>query len=74
MVCDGRFKLVRGFDAAKPDKRTDGGADYTPSEKNTVGDALLLFDIENDPHEARDLSKERADLVERLGKLLPAAG
>lgn len=55
MVWDGRYKLITGFD---PGAQDQGKA----KNKRT-----LLFDLENDPLENKDLASSERDLVSRLG-------
>ena len=63
MVTDGRYKLIRGFDLAKPQVRVS----------DAKSDAILLFDLENDPNEASDLAETQPGIVERLKQRLPAS-
>lgn len=71
MVCDGRYKLIRGFDAAKPDRRSEGGEKYEGPVGGKLSETYLLFDLENDPNEGVDISKDQQAIVDALTKLLP---
>jgi arylsulfatase len=55
LVFDGRYKLVRLASA--------GGDALEPQ--------LHLFDLQDDPHETRDVASERPEVVARLQPLLP---
>jgi arylsulfatase len=61
LVFDGRYKLVAGQWKGKA--KSDG----------TGADGLVLFDLEEDPAETRDVSASRPEVVQRLRPQLPAA-
>lgn len=71
MVCDGRYKLVRGFDASKPDKQSDDAKNNGKPDDSAMNESLLLFDLDRDPDEGSDSSKEQPELLERMSKMLP---
>ena len=64
MVTDGRYKLIAGFDPAwakNPNSRLD-----------TAELPLILFDLDADPTELRDIAAEQPEIVARLqAALLP---
>jgi hypothetical protein len=72
MVLDGRYKLIRGFDPAGKDPR--GGSYEAPAPKESVyrQDPVLLFDLESDPTEQKNLAEANPALVDRLSEFLPA--
>jgi arylsulfatase A-like enzyme len=72
MVLDGRYKLIRGFDPAGKDPR--GGSYEAPAAKESVyrQDPVLLFDLESDPTEQKNLAEANPALVDRLSEFLPA--
>lgn len=65
LVFDGRYKLVAGYAlaGARPLAGGGGAAEVPP----------LLFDLQADPWEERDLASERPDVVERLAEGLRRA-
>ena len=68
MVFDGRYKLVRGFDAAevRAARLISGGSKEVPP---------MLFDLEADPMENSDIAGNAPDVVARLsGLLAPTRG
>lgn len=71
MVTDGRFKLIRGFDPAAPAGRSDDDDGDTLAAP--AGDPpLVLFDLENDPHELTDIAAQQPAVVAAMEKRLPA--
>lgn len=56
MVCDGRYKLIKGFDPSRGKQKNDA--------------ALMLFDLKNDPLENNDLAGKEKDIVARMLQLL----
>jgi arylsulfatase A-like enzyme len=70
MVCDGRYKLVRGFDPRLPSPLR--------SRPDAPTGPLLLFDLQNDPCEKMDIAAANPKVVARLKKRLsqpePASG
>ncbi|GMU90991.1 MAG: arylsulfatase [Candidatus Hydrogenedentota bacterium] len=71
LVCDGRYKLVRGFNASKPDKRASG--EYQDPESGTAesNSTLQLFDLEADPVESTNIAEKHPEIVKLLEPLLP---
>lgn len=65
MVWDGRYKLIRGFDA----ERGRGRRGEAPAQ--TALPPLLLFDLAKDPEENENIAASEGDQVERLRNLLP---
>jgi arylsulfatase A-like enzyme len=59
LVFDGRYKLIAGQWKTKANK------------EQAESDALVLFDLEEDPAETQDLSGSRPEIVERLRPQLP---
>jgi len=67
LVSDGRYKLIRGYD---PEAGIIGTHDVRVVQpKSDV--PPLLFDLESDPLENRNIASKAPDVVARLSKLLP---
>jgi choline-sulfatase len=60
MICDGRYKLIRGFDLEETGRRARNGAEPKP----------ILFDLKLDPEEISNSAREYPDQVQRLTLLL----
>jgi arylsulfatase A-like enzyme len=69
MVCDGQYKLIRGFSEKSGDRFS--GADEGASAEGAPDSEYLLFDLAADPWESQDISKSRPDDVARLVPFLP---
>lgn len=65
MVTDGRYKLVLGFDPLK-----GTGALARETRQQTKSNPPLLFDLENDPGENRNLANDKKDVVARLSTVV----
>lgn len=67
LVCDGRYKLIRGFD---PQSGILGSKEIRiqPARPDVPP---LLFDLETDPLENIDIAARAPGIVARLSKLLP---
>lgn len=70
-VTDGRFKLVRGFDTSVQGYYSNRN---TPSYRDLKDGPSLLFDVESDRLERKNLAEHAPDEVGRLSDLLPAPG
>lgn len=70
LVCDGRFKLVSGFDpAARP-----SGPEQAAARVGAGRDApALLFDLAADPDELENVAARHPDAVARLAAWMPRA-
>ena len=64
LVFDGRYKLIRGFDPGKKNRRKD---------KTSLNKSVLLFDLHKDPLENYNIANESPAIVERLTKALDSA-
>ncbi|MBV6432625.1 MAG: Arylsulfatase [Bryobacteraceae bacterium] len=60
MICDGRYKLIRGFDMEETGKRARNAPEPKP----------VLFDLKLDPEEVSNSAREYPDQVQRLMRLL----
>lgn len=58
MVYDGRFKLITGYDPAH-------------NVRETIATEPLLFDLQSDPLENRNIAKQAPEVVQRLMPLMP---
>jgi hypothetical protein len=56
MAWDGRYKLITGFDLKYVRKK----------DADPVNPAPILFDLENDPLENRNIAERAPDVVKRL--------
>lgn len=59
MVYDGRYKLIRGFDVASP-----------APWKKASWDKILLYDLQIDPLENRNIAERHPDVVSRMTAIL----
>lgn len=69
MVCDGRYKLVRGFRIARPDRKAGSGG--TEPQDTSVDKSVLLFDLAQDHFETDNLAERLSAEVARLTQWLP---
>jgi len=60
LVTDGRYKLIRGFDPAAKGKKV----------KTPLRAPEILFDLQEDPAESRDIAAQAPDHAARLSRLL----
>ena len=60
MAYDGRYKLIRGFDAPRT------ADDPEPLATSATADKVLLFDLKTDPLERTDIAAGSPQIVERL--------
>jgi arylsulfatase A-like enzyme len=66
LVCDGRYKLIRGFD---PASRMEGEGLATAEAPADL--PPLLFDLEADPGERENVADRHPEIVSRLTARLP---
>ena len=62
MVFDGKYKLITGFD---PENVRNRGI-FIKFKKHPLAQPVLLFDLEKDPYQLRDVVEERPEVVKEL--------
>jgi arylsulfatase len=72
LVCDGRYKLVQGFDTSERDKRTYERDERPAKKDNNVpqDSPVQLFDLEADQNETTNLAEKMPEIVEKLSASL----
>lgn len=69
LVCDGRYKLIRGFDPASTDKFS--AKDRKKAAASSTSDSpQLLFDLQDDPCETRNVAEAQPEIVRRMSQWL----